>query len=132
MAFFKDLGCTALAVICVLLLFEAGLRITGTKYESSLYESAPVLYMALRPGAEGWEAKEGENFIRINSLGMRDRERTLAPAEGVIRVALLGDSLVAAEEVPLENTMAQVLETRLQTALGSNRTIEVLNFGVGG
>ena len=130
--FFSDLAKAVASILVVMLLFELGLRLTGTKYESSFYESDPVLYMTWRPKAQGWEAKEGENFIRINSLGMRDRERSVTPAAGATRIALLGDSVVAAGEVPLEKTAAQVLEAKLQTALGPNHPIEVLNFGVGG
>jgi hypothetical protein len=132
MGFFSDLGKAAVSSLLVMALFEVGLRLTGSKYESSFYESDPVLYMTWRPNAQGWEAKEGENFIRINSLGMRDRERTVAPAPGVTRVALLGDSVVAAGEVPLEQTAGRVLESKLRAAVGPNHPVEVLNFGVGG
>src|SRR5271165_6780609 len=145
---FKDVCIAISAVLGVLLLFEVGLRATGAKYESSLYESDPILYMALRPNSQGWEAKEGENFVKINSWGMRDEEHTLAPSPGTKRIALLGDSMIAAAQVPLEKTMAKVLEAKLQGALGpgtpgasmagsgtsgsGNRPVEVLNFGVGG
>ena len=130
---FRDISIAVGAVLLVVLLFELGLRATGAKYESSFYESDPVLYMALRPKAEGWEVKEGENFIRINSLGMRDRERSLTPAPGTTRIALLGDSMVAGEQVDLDKTMARVLEAKLQNKLGSEgRSYEVLNFGIGG
>lgn len=130
---FKDISIAAGSVVVLLLLFELGLRATGAKYESSFYESDPVLYMALRPNAEGWEVKEGENFIKINSLGMRDKEHNLTSPPGTIRIALLGDSMIAGEQVPLEKTMARVLEARLQNASGSEgHTYEVLNFAVGG
>ena len=133
MRFFRDLIAAFATVIVVLVLFEVGLRLAGVRYESSFYESDPVLYMALRPRAEGWEIKEGENFVRINSWGMRDEERSLVPAPGTLRVALLGDSMVAAEEVPLDKTMAKVLESKLSGHLGSpSAPVEVLNFGVGG
>jgi hypothetical protein len=114
-------------------LLEAGMRLTGIRYEYSFYESDPVIYTTYRPNAEGWEVKEGENHVRINSLGMRDRERTVTPAPGTIRIALLGDSLVAATQVPLEKTMAQVLERTLNRTLGqAGQTFEVLNFAQGG
>src|SRR5580692_6768241 len=130
---FKDISIAAGAVLLVFLLFEFGLRVTGAKYESSFYESDPVLYMALRPRAEGWEVKEGENFITINSMGMRDREHSLIAAPGTIRIALLGDSMIAGEQVPLDKTMARTLEAKLQDELGSaGRPVEVLNFAVGG
>lgn len=136
MRFFRDLLLTAGSIVVLLLLSEFGLRATGSKYESSFYENDPVLYMRFRPNARGWEAKEGENFVQINSAGMRDRERSLDPSPGTTRIALLGDSMVVAEQVPLEKTMGQVLERNLNTRLLPNsagaRSIEVLNFGVGG
>jgi len=132
MRFFRNISIAFGAVVLTIALFELGLRLSGAKYESSLYESDPVLYTALRPGAEGWQAKEGENYIRINSWGMRDSERSLTASPGTIRIALLGDSMVAAEQVPLEKTMAKLLERRLQNEVGSSRHVEVLNFGVGG
>jgi len=133
MRFFKDISLAVVSGFLVICLFEIGLRVTGTKYESSLYESDPVLYMTFRPHARGWEAKEGENFIRINSHGMRDRERSLQPAPGTIRVALLGDSMMVGSEVPLDKTVGQVLERQLDAALApSGHSIEVLNFAVGG
>jgi hypothetical protein len=130
MRFFRDALLTLASVAILLILFELGLRVTGSKYESSFYESDPVLYMTLRPNAQGWEAKEGENYVRINSVGMRDREHNLNPTPDTTRIALLGDSMVMAEQVPFENTMAQVLERDLDRSLADSA--EVLNFGVGG
>lgn len=133
MRFFRDILLTALSLIAVLALFELGLRITGAKYESSFYENDPVLYMTLRPDAHGWEAKEGENYVQINSVGMRDREHSFAAPLGTTRVAVLGDSMVEAEQVPLERTMAQSLERNLNASItGRQSSAEVLNFGVGG
>src|SRR5580698_7005300 len=133
MGFFRDICVTLGAIVLTITLFELGLRAAGAKYESSLYESDPVLYMALRPGAEGWQAKEGENYVTINHWGMRDGEHGLSPAPGTLRIALLGDSMIAAEQVPLEKTMAKLLESRLQNQVGTaTHSIEVLNFAVGG
>jgi hypothetical protein len=133
MRFFRDICVTLGAIVLTITLFELGLRAAGAKYESSLYESDPVLYMALRPGAEGWQAKEGENYVTINHWGMRDGEHGLSPAPGTLRIALLGDSMIAAEQVPLEKTMAKLLESRLQNQVGTaTHSIEVLNFAVGG
>ncbi len=48
---------------------------------------------------------------------------------GTIRIALLGDSLVAATQVPLEKTMGQVLERTLNNTLRhGGQSVEVLNF----
>ena len=133
MRIFRDLLATAVAVLAFVALLEVGMRLAGVRYEYSFYESDPVIYTTYRPNADGWEVKEGENHVRINSLGMRDRERRVVAAPGTIRIALLGDSLVAATQVPLEKTMAQVLERTLNTRLGSSgHSFEVLNFAQGG
>jgi hypothetical protein len=64
---------------------------------------------------------------------MADRERSIEAPADTVRVAVLGDSMVAAQQVPLDRTMAQVAEQRMAKALaGTGRRIEVLNFAVGG
>jgi hypothetical protein len=130
---FKDLLLTAVAVIAFLAVFEVGLRLAGVRYDYSLWEADAVLYSKFRANAEGWEIKEGENVVRINSHGMRDRERSFAAAPETTRLALLGDSFVAAVQVPLEKTMAQVLERRLTSTIGGPyHSVEVLNFAQAG
>ena len=129
----KDYVITGTVVLITLGFLELGLRVAGVKFEPSLYEPHPVLSAVLRPNAEGWTMKEGENYVRINSLGMRDRERTIESSPRTIRAAFLGDSQLAAEQVALEKTMSQILEQRLsRAASGTGRQVEVLNFGVGG
>lgn len=81
-----------------------------------------------------WYAADYSVEIRSNSLGFRDLERTPAKPAGVTRVALLGDSLFEALQVPFDGTPGQRLERRLE-AEGASRdrapaTYEVLNFGV--
>jgi hypothetical protein len=133
MRFFRNMLVAILSIGASLAIFEAGLRLTGAKFECSFYESDPVLYTAFRPNAGGWEIKEGENFVLINSHGMRDRERSVTAAPGTIRIAILGDSMVAAQQVPLDQTMSQQLERKLDAELGTQEhRIEVLNFAVGG
>ena len=133
MSDFRDSVVAAAAVLVTLGLLEVGLRVAGVKFEASLYEPDAVLYAVLRPNAEGWTVKEGENYLRINSLGMRDRERRVETPGESVRVAFLGDSMVAAQQVPLEKTMTQILERGLSRAVGdTGRQVEVLNFAVGG
>jgi hypothetical protein len=130
---FRDFILTAACVAACLVIWELTLRAVGVRYDYSFYQADPVLYARYRPNAEGWEVKEGENYVKMNSFGMRDRERTLAPAAGTIRIALLGDSLEAALQVPLEKTMAQVLEQKLTADFASTgHKFEVLNFAQGG
>jgi hypothetical protein len=86
--------------------------------------------MTYRPNAAGWSV-EGENFVRLNGLGMRDRERSVDGSNSRIGIALLGDSMVAALQVPFEDTMGQVLERRLNSETPGG-PYDVLNFAVGG
>jgi len=132
MRFIKDVLVVACWTLFLLVLLECGLRVSGAKYDGSFYQSDPVTYTAFRPNAAGW-VLEGENFSRINSHGMHDVERSLAKPPNTLRLAILGDSVVAAQQVPVEKTMAQVLERILSNAASLNGyRIEVLNFGVGG
>jgi hypothetical protein len=130
---FRDFVLAAVCVIAYAAIWEMALRMVGVRYDYSFYQADPVLYAKYRPNAEGWEVKESENFVRMNSFGMRDRERTLTPAQGTTRIAVLGDSLEAGMQVPLEKTMAQLLEHILNDKFtGSRHSIEVLNFAQGG
>ena len=72
-------------------------------------------------------------LIKTNSHGFRDKERSFQKSPNTVRIALMGDSMVEALQVPLEKTAAHILETRLN-AMSSSRggvKYEVLNFGVG-
>jgi lysophospholipase L1-like esterase len=115
-----------------LLIAEIALRIIGY--------SAPYFHMtdryrgvALRPGVEGWYQREGKQYIRINSEGLRDREHSKVKPENRLRIAVIGDSYAEAFQVPPESAFWAVMEKRLQEcgAFGG-REVEVINFGVSG
>jgi hypothetical protein len=72
---------------------------------------------------------EGDGWVAINALGMRDVERTVARVPGVFRIAVFGDSMTEAVQVNLEQTFTQLLERRLRE---EGLSVEVLNFGVNG
>jgi len=113
-------------------LAEIGLRIVGF---SSPNFVMPDEYrgFSLRPNAEGWWRKEGEAYIRINSDGLRDRERIKKKPPNTFRIAMLGDSMIEALQVPLEETACAIIENRLQGCEGlDDLRIEVINFGVSG
>jgi hypothetical protein len=130
---FRDCAVAALAALLTVALLELGLRAAGVKFEPSLYEAHPRLHAVWRPNAEGWTMEEGENYVRINNFGMRDRDRSIAAVPGTVRIAFLGDSMIVGQQVPLDRTMTQVLEHRLsQSIANARRQVEVLNFGVGG
>lgn len=121
------------ASLCVaLLLAEVILRVIGF--------SAPVLWTyddvtgsKLFAGAEGWQRAEGEAFIKINGDGMRDREHSRTKPPNTFRIAVLGDSMTEALQVPLERTFLSVLERQLKNCTAfEGHNVEVMNFGVSG
>ena len=66
--------------------------------------------------------------IRTNSLGLRDREYTVAKPEGTKRVIVLGDSFTLGWGVPLED----VFSKRLERLLNQNGdSCQVINMGIG-
>lgn len=66
--------------------------------------------------------------VRINSDNLRDVERPVAKPPGVFRVLLLGDSMVEAVQVALEDTFAKRLERLLTDRAG--RPVDVINAAV--
>lgn len=82
-----------------------------------------------------WYAREFSVSIETNSQGFRDIEREYNKPPGVVRVAILGDSMVEAVQVSFDKTSGHLLEQKLNNklvspaSLGSDR-YEVLNFGI--
>jgi hypothetical protein len=76
---------------------------------------------------------EFKTEISTNSNGFRDKERTIDKPKNTIRIAFMGDSMVEALHVPLENAASQVLEKKLNEMDRPKNVLkfEVLNFGVG-
>ena len=82
-----------------------------------------------------WYANEFSVEIKHNSQGFRDDNRSTKKPPGTTRIALLGDSFVAAKEVAFRNTPGQILEGLLNNqnlSIKQNQNFEVLNFGIGG
>lgn len=69
------------------------------------------------------------NYVQFNSHGLHDRERTFERTEGVRRVMLLGDSMIAAHEVQTEQMVQIHLERLLNEAAGAPGSHEVLAVG---
>ena len=68
--------------------------------------------------------------VSINSLGLRDREYSLAKPPGTVRVLMLGDSLTFGWGVKVEDTPSKMIERKLNE--GKNPpAYEVINAGVG-
>ena len=120
------------SLLFALIMAELVLRVSGVSFPV-FSGFVPLLGDALLPHAEGWYTREGYAYVKINSDGLRDREHTLDKPEGVIRIAILGDSYAEARQVRQEQTFWAIAEDRLQSCkkLGANK-VEVINFGVSG
>jgi lysophospholipase L1-like esterase len=123
----------AAGLLIACLLAEVGLRLATIRFDASLFTPDPDLGWALRPNAEGWNMSDGEEYIRINSDGIRDKERRVPKPPHSFRIAVLGDSVTEAIQVTLEDTFPSRLERQLAHCPSmQGRTVEVLNFGVAG
>ncbi len=71
--------------------------------------------------------------VRINSLGLRDREYSPDKPDGVFRILCLGDSCTFGYDIPVEYAYHSVLEDMLNAdPVGPWARFEVLNAGVTG
>ena len=117
-------------------LVEAGYRLRGGSEAAPefqrLFTPDPVLGYRLKPGATArFTTAEFDSRITINQAGVRDRE--IEPkAPGERRLVVLGDSLVMAVQVPLEDTFVARLERRLNASAVPPATYRVINAGVQG
>jgi lysophospholipase L1-like esterase len=116
--------------------FEAALRWRGGTEAAPAFQK---LFMPddrigyrLRPGASTtFSTPEFTTDIAINEVGVRDEP--IAPkAPGERRVVVLGDSLVLAVQVPLQQTFCKVLERRLNAHAAPGARYRVINAGVQG
>jgi hypothetical protein len=128
-----DISISIVLVILFLLMLELCLRFAGIKYDASFYRPDRELGYVLRPSAEGWSVQERENYERISSQGLRDREHSVQRPPDVIRIALIGDSYAEAKQVDLDTAYWSVMERELNERFAKDgRRVEVLNFGVAG
>jgi hypothetical protein len=120
-------------LILGLLVVEVGLRIVGYSFPT-FYTTDADRGIALHADVEGWYRREGKNYVRINSEGLRDREHTKAKPPNTIRIAVIGDSYAEALQVPLDNAFWAVMGDELQQhcAKLAGQQVEVINFGVSG
>ena len=113
------------------MLFELGVRWLEPQPESR-YSYSPATYFEPTPGARYvYRQQEFSVPVSINDFGMRDQPRQKEKPAGGLRVALLGDSFAEGLQVPVDSTLARLLETRLRPCFPA-RSVEVLNFGVSG
>jgi hypothetical protein len=123
------LAMTFAGILLGLVVAEFGLRLLDIG-QQGFYQWDPDRGWALRPGAVGWQHREGNAFVQINHDGMRDREHSYQKPKDTIRIAFVGDSFTEAEQVALQDDFVSVVERRLGArAPLRGMKIEALNFG---
>lgn len=119
--------CSSIVVgLCAL---EVLVRLTGRDHPLVWRPDSALGWWHVAGSKQHW-VSEGDGWIEINNLRMRDPERSVAKRPGVFRIAVFGDSMTEGVQVNLDQTFCQLLEQRLRQRTG--RDIEVLNFGVNG
>ncbi len=124
----KSFGEFALFLIVGLLLLEPVLKIAGVLDEESYMVDRKVGWSSV-PHRSATYRTEGFSRYTINSLGMRDVERTVAKPANTYRIAVVGCSITEGKQVPISQTYCQVLEKQLNENGGPVK-YEVLNFAV--
>ena len=123
---FSGLAISVGALLLMGVVGEVILRVDFAIRNPPLYPSPTGI--RLNPNSEG--VVDG-TWVTINAHGMRDtRDYAIPKPDGVMRIAVIGDSVTFGTGVELEDTYAKQLETALNANDGP--TVEVLNFGVPG
>jgi len=141
----RKIALTIVASFAIFVAFELGLRIFGFKYPAmadtiivwslkedrlmemgqSLHEESTKQLWKPRAGAPvPWGEEDGE---AINALGLRGPALTVEPAEGVVRIAALGDSSTFGMGVKADETYIAQLGALLADA---PKPVEIINGGV--
>ena len=88
----------------------------------------PEVIYELKPGVDTWFKLAR---FRTNSVGLPDREYSLAKPADTFRIVLVGSSYSMPSGVALEDSWQEVLERSLNAGGGTTR-YDVINFSVGG
>ena len=129
------LGATALALLLVELVLRAQgyhvpvLLSAGARAQYHVQPNAEFVYFGYLPG----EVEDFANPVKLNSLGFHDQEYPVErPTPATYRILVLGDSYVAAWEVPVVDTFHKLLERRLAAEDPLRRaSYQVIAFGQG-
>ncbi len=118
----------AIPTVVFLAIMEVVLRATVPFQNVRALCFHPIMEREYCPGVKG-SIKFGAT-LEINQDGLIDKEYTVERAAGTPRVAVLGDSFTAGEEVDMGRRFHELWEERLAKKL--NQPVEFLNFGVRG
>jgi hypothetical protein len=120
-------------LVAILLVAELATRLF-TATEPPLFENHEILGKTFVPGlaTTRWvEESDRRIAFRFNRDGMRDADRPYDKPPGVRRVAVLGDSMIAAMAVDEDETLVRLLERQLADSFPDVRW-EVMNCAISG
>lgn len=131
LALLGNASLTASSIALVLLVAEAGTR-TLSRTGPSLLVNDPGVGKRYVPGFEGRvfvDEAGTEIALRFNREGFRGPERGKQKPPGTFRIAVLGDSMIAAVATHEDRTLVSLVERSLRS-VRPDRAWEVMNFGV--
>ncbi|MEK6855098.1 MAG: SGNH/GDSL hydrolase family protein [Nanoarchaeota archaeon] len=83
------------------------------------------------PGFGPGSLKFNKKYVNLNNDNMRDRNFNINKPEGVVRIAVIGDSFTFGSGIKdVDKTYSKLIESRLNEI--SDKKYEVLNFGLPG
>jgi hypothetical protein len=129
----SGLALSAATVVALWLLAEAVLRVFFDGVAPPLRLAYADIGETYTPSYRGlmYDSESGRAVpMRTNALGFRGPDRPERKADGVRRIAVLGDSMVAGLAVPEAETMCGVVEALLAADAGAEPRVEVMNFGI--
>lgn len=118
----------AIPIVVFLGIMEVILRFTVPFQNVRALCFHPIMEREYCPGVTG--AIKFGAVLKVNSAGMIDKDYPVARTPGTIRVAVLGDSFTAGEEVNMGKRFHELWEERLPEKI--KHPVEFLNFGVRG
>jgi hypothetical protein len=122
-----NLALVCLGILGGVLTLEVALRLAGFgPIEAMPDETIGFRYVPHEPYRR---IGEGGSSGRFNGAGWRDVEHAEAKPPGTTRILILGDSYVAAFQVPLATTFFRRLERALNARATPGRRFEVIAFG---
>jgi len=131
------IGRVLLGLVLSALLVDGGLRlIEATPLWRVLPVAQPILGQPDRdlgfdftPGISGVWPLEHRARVRINTLALRDVERTMLKPPGSYRIGLLGDSMVESLQVSYPATFGALAEHELRA---QGYRVELINLAISG
>jgi hypothetical protein len=128
----RRLGLASGALCFSLLMIEIALRVLGFSYPITTQRDPNRGYTYI-PNFEWVHTTEGFAHIRTNKYGFRDDEWSVKKPDATVRIAVLGDSFVEANQIEKSKRLTELLEARLgKHPLFEGQNVEVMNFGMSG